>query len=51
LTESFNDVNIPGLPIIQNGRLIGVYAATNDDGTKGKAYYAIDVYNEMMNIK
>ncbi len=48
--ESFEEVNISGLPIIQNGRIVGVYATMDEDKTQGKAYYAIDVYNEMMNI-
>lgn len=41
-----------GSPIYQNGRLVGVYYKTKEnDPNTGYAYYAIDVYNEMMNIK
>lgn len=50
IVDSFEECNIGGLPIIQNGKLIGVYATCDKDTTKGKAYYAITVYNEMMNI-
>lgn len=44
---NFQGINIPGAPIFQNGRLVGVYCGKKDNAN-GKAWYAIDVYNEMM---
>ncbi len=50
--ETFTSFNIAGTPIFQNGRIVAVMANVDEnDSSKAYAYYAIDVYNEMMNIK
>jgi hypothetical protein len=43
----FYEVNMPGLPVLQDGKLIGTLVTTVDD-THAIAYYAIDVYQQMM---
>ena len=43
-------ISVNGVPIVQNGRIIGVYAFIDPEDTNSAyAYYAIDVYTEMMN--
>ena len=49
--STFKSFNIAGTPIIQNGRFVGVLANVDESNpSKAYGYYAIDVYNEMMNI-
>lgn len=45
--ESFYEIDISGLPLYQDGKLVGVYMWCSDSKT-AYAWYAIDVYNEMM---
>lgn len=44
--ESFKYINISGMPIYQDGKLVGVYVIHTDE-THAYAWYAIDVYKEM----
>ncbi|MBR6253485.1 MAG: hypothetical protein IKR04_06600 [Clostridia bacterium] len=48
--RSFENIPYTGMPIIQNGKMIGVYKKVKSNDT-GIGYYAIDVYNNMMSSK
>ena len=48
--RSFENIPYTGMPIIQNGKMIGVYKKAKSTDT-GIGYYAIDVYNNMMSSK
>lgn len=49
---TFEDINIPGVPIFQNDMLVAVFDySSKEDYTIAKALYAMDVYEEMLTIK
>ena len=49
--SSFNNIRYAGLPIIQNGKLIGIFSFVNSSNPRtAYGYYAIDSYEEMINM-
>lgn len=49
--DSFENLNIPGLPIFQNDKLVAIFRNMKEEKNLANANYAMDVYQEMIEIE